>query len=435
MTDLSFSKVREQYEMLPYPPVNPEDDRHRLVRTWLDELPMINHYCFAGRQSFANGFRVLAAGGGTGGGTIFLAEQLRHTDARIVHLDFSGASIEIAKQRAAIRGLNNIDWIHDSLLNLPTLGLAPFDYINSIGVLHHLPDPDAGLRALKSVLKDDGALALMLYGKYGRTGIYQMQELMRAVNVDETSLAGELANARAIMPQLPKTNWFKRCEDLWRGDMNTDADLYDIALHSQDRAYSIEEIFAWLADEHGFTLDFTAVEKGRSAYMPSVALGPNPPPLLAKIERQPLRRQYAIGELLRGNIMTHGFYATRSTQCRAAYGDADMVPFFVHEPLTGPMVAGIFSQAGGKPFLLNHQHVGLSLMVQPGRYAPQIFMHMDGQRSFQEIFDLVRNDPANRKSPPGNQLLFDDFKNNFDILGAIERILLRHKSVILPAPV
>jgi hypothetical protein len=35
--------------------------------------------------------------------------------------------------------------------------------------LHHLPDPQAGLRALCAVLKDDGALALMLYGKYGRT--------------------------------------------------------------------------------------------------------------------------------------------------------------------------------------------------------------------------------------------------------------------------
>lgn len=31
------------------------------------------------------------------------------------------------------------------------------------GVLHHLPDPDAGLRALRDVLEVSGALQLMVY--------------------------------------------------------------------------------------------------------------------------------------------------------------------------------------------------------------------------------------------------------------------------------
>ena len=100
--------VREQYEALPYPACDPEDDRRRLAQTWLEDLPMVNHYCFAGRQSFRNGFRALVAGGGTGDPTIFLAEQLRHCGAQVVHLDISAASITIAKERARIRGLDNI---------------------------------------------------------------------------------------------------------------------------------------------------------------------------------------------------------------------------------------------------------------------------------------------------------------------------------------
>jgi ubiquinone/menaquinone biosynthesis C-methylase UbiE len=94
------------------------------VLTWLEDLPMINHYCFAGKQSFQNGFRALVAGGGTGDATIFLAEQLRHTDAQVVHLDMSTASIALAKERAQIRGLTNITWVHDSLLNLPALAAS-----------------------------------------------------------------------------------------------------------------------------------------------------------------------------------------------------------------------------------------------------------------------------------------------------------------------
>jgi len=104
-------EVREQYERLPYPPCDPEDDNRRLVTTWLDDLPMVIHYCFGGAQSFARGFRVLVAGGGTGDGTIYLAEQLRATDAEIVHLDLSEASINIARRRAEIRKLENIRWV------------------------------------------------------------------------------------------------------------------------------------------------------------------------------------------------------------------------------------------------------------------------------------------------------------------------------------
>ena len=93
-------QVKSQYESLPYPPCNPEDDRKRLVLTWPEDLPMSNHDCFAGKQSFTHHFRALVAGGGTGDATIFLAEQLRATNAEIVHLDMGHASTALARQRA-----------------------------------------------------------------------------------------------------------------------------------------------------------------------------------------------------------------------------------------------------------------------------------------------------------------------------------------------
>ena len=104
MPSSALPNVKAQYEAMPYPPRDPAEERTRLVRTWLDDLAMINHYCFTGKATFRDGFRVLVAGGGTGDTTIFLAEQLRETDAEIVHLDFSSASLAIAQGRAAIRG-------------------------------------------------------------------------------------------------------------------------------------------------------------------------------------------------------------------------------------------------------------------------------------------------------------------------------------------
>jgi len=422
--------VKNQYEALPYPARDPADEGKRLILTWLDDLPMLNHYCFAGRRSFARGFRVLVAGGGTGDGTIFLAEQLRHTDAQIVHLDMSGASLAIARERAALRKLGNITFLQDSLLNLPQLGLPAFDYINCSGVLHHLADPDAGFRALRSVLKPDGAIGLMVYATAGRTGVYQMQALMRMVNGAEADTRRKIANTRALLGSLPPSNWFKRGEaDLYHDHKHDDAGLYDLLLHSQDRAYSVDELFDWLgAGEHGhgMHLQFTDVQRGRAPYLPHMVLGARPPALLARLRQLPLRQQYAMAELMGGSITTHSLFLTRDASCTAPYGDADYIPFFFHEPLDGATLAQVFASNKGQPFLLQHQHSGVALTVNPGRYGPQILRLIDGQRSFGQIFEQFRQDWKGKAAAPDNAALFADFAESYETLNAIERLLLRH---------
>ncbi|WP_394355825.1 class I SAM-dependent methyltransferase [Candidatus Trichorickettsia mobilis] len=136
--------VQEQYQEYPYPLRYPEDENKRLISTIGDCLAVLNHYLYRGREDFKSGFRVLVAGGGTGDSLIFLGEQLKDAGAEITYLDFSFASMEIAQKRAAVRGLKNITWIHDSILNIPKLNLGKFDFINCSGVLHHLASPDEG---------------------------------------------------------------------------------------------------------------------------------------------------------------------------------------------------------------------------------------------------------------------------------------------------
>ena len=53
----------------------------------------------------------------------------------------------------------------ESLLKLSNVG--PFDYINSVGVLHHLSEPENGLKSLASLLKKGGLLHLFLYADGG----------------------------------------------------------------------------------------------------------------------------------------------------------------------------------------------------------------------------------------------------------------------------
>lgn len=423
-------KVKSQYESLPYPPCNPEDDRKRLVLTWLEDLPMINHYCFAGKQSFRNAFRALVAGGGTGDATIFLAEQLRATNAEIVHLDMSHASMVLAQERARIRGLTNITWVHYSLLSLPALGLGKFDYINCSGVLHHLADPDLGLRVLLSALKPDGAIGLMLYATTGRAGVYQMQALMRLVNGDQTDkevdAQRKIANTRDLLGSLPASNWFMRSEDLHHDHKIGDAGIYDLLLHSQDRSYSVGELFDWLGTEHGMHLSFSDVQRGRSPYLPHMVLGSKPPAMAASLRKLPLRQQYEMAELMIGSIITHSLYLTHSPTSTAPYGDAAYIPFFYHEPLTGAIAAQVFGSNRGQPFMLTHQHSGVTVMVNPGKYGAKILQLIDGKKSFGEIFDQFRAGWHGQAAAPDNAALFADFAESYETLNALERLLLKH---------
>ncbi len=441
-TENPMPAVKDQYETLPYPARDPADEQQRLVQTWLDDLPMINHYCFAGKQSFRQGFRVLVAGGGTGDATVYLAEQLKQHGAHIVHLDMSAASTAIARERARVRGLDNIQWIEDSLLSLPALSLEPFDYINCSGVLHHLQDPDAGLQALRAVLKPGGALGLMVYARAGRSGVYQMQELLRMALADETDLKRKIADTRQILASLPAGNWFRRAEDLYQDHRDSDAGLADLLLHAQDRAYSVDELFDWLSDDgngkgHGLHLEFTDVQRGRSPYLPHMVLGVKPPDMMAAWRTLPLRRQYAMAELLGGTITMHVLYATAGHQCTAPYGDPEYIPFYFHEPLDGETAARVFSSNRGQPFQLQHQHSGLVVTVNPGRYGPQILRLIDGRRSFGEIFTQFRRDWHGKAAAPDDATLFADFAESYDTLNAIDRLLLRHPlaDASLPAPV
>jgi SAM-dependent methyltransferase len=418
-------KVKAQYEELPYPPCDPRDEYKRLQRTWLESLPMINHYCFQGRQSFADHFRVLVAGGGTGDATIFLAEQLKSTNAQIVHLDLSEASIAIARERARIRKLSNIVWVQDSLLSLPELSLGKFDYINCVGVLHHLTDPDAGLRALRSVLKPDGALGLMVYGEIGRTGVYQMQRLLRLANqgCDE---ALKISNAKEVLAALPPSNWFGLAGELYYDRNNGDAGIYDLLLHSQDRAYTASQIGEWIVDQHGLHVIFSDVHRGRFPYLPHMTLGPDAHGMRARLPAMSERERQSMSELLIGDLILHSFYVTADAGAIAPYGQLDYVPFFYHEPLDAGTLQAMFAPKPG-PTRLQHQFLGLTVDVDAGRYSGKILGLVDGKRSFGDIFSLLRADPANGPLPD-DAALFADLRPVYDTLNAIERLLLRHVS-------
>src|SRR6201996_3117994 len=207
MSDATDAQLAAQYEAYPYPQRDPRDETKRLIVGSPGHLREIDHWVFGATRPASRPLRALIAGGGTGDATIMLAQQMAR-DGRagsVTWLDRSAAALKIAQARAAARGLTNITWEQRSLLDLPGSGLGPFDYIDCCGVLHHLPDPAEGLRALVSVLAPGGGMGLMVYAPHGRTGVYMMQDAIRRLAPPEEPPQQRLDIARRVMKHLPET--------------------------------------------------------------------------------------------------------------------------------------------------------------------------------------------------------------------------------------
>ena len=421
-------EVRTQYEAYPFPLRDPRDEEKRLVVAEQECLGKLNHFCFAGRQRFNDGFRVLVAGGGTGDHTIFLAEQLRGYSASITYLDISGASLAIARDRARIRGLDNIEWHHRSILDLPALGLAPFDLVSCTGVLHHLPEPELGLAALRAVLAPGGAMSLMLYGRVGRLAVYAGQELMRLINDGVEDPRQRTRNARGVVARLPQTNWLLRGADPQRvlgAFLDDESNLNDVLLHEQDRAYSVLEIHDFLAGADLELVEFTSFHNDppdfRCLYDPMRWI--RDPALRSHVAGLPRPQQQAIAEALGCMITCHAFYAAPKAEGRIASArDADMVPYFLYfDPSS---LAEHFRGADGRECGLNYRKSSVHFEV--GEHSADLLAAIDGRRSIGEIFDLV----ARNCSPPASRAQLErDFMAFYEPLNTLDILLLRHRSI------
>ena len=429
-TESTLSAVRDQYEAYPYPERDPESEKRVQYHTWGDYLAQINHYCYRGKKAFASGMRILVAGGGTGDATLFLAEQLRNSGAEIVYVDMSLRSAEIAKQRAQIRGLHDIRWVHASLLELPALNLGTFDYINCSGVLHHLRDPVSGLQALRSVLAPDGAIKIMVYGRYGRTGVYQVQDLMRIINRDVPGMPQKLANAKAMLASLPPSNWWAKSTGLFQPvNVMGDAEIYDFFLHAQDRSYTVPELYDWVEDRCKLHIQLSRMKVGRSAYLPETYIKDSQH--LQMVKALPLFDQAAIAELIAGDMDRHSFYATQSDDPVASIAELDNVPFFFldFEPVKGRDLADYMERNPGKPLQFKHAGTGATHELVPGKYSRHLLRHLDGDRSLRELFQLARSEGPLQDAGVTDAQLLEDFRAVFEFFNRMEGMLLRHKRV------
>jgi SAM-dependent methyltransferase len=387
MKDAADAALAAQYDAYPYPQRDPRDEAKRLIIGSPSHLREVDHWIFGARRPASQPLRALVAGGGSGDASVMLAQQMASAGRAgdVTWLDRSAAARRVAEARVAARKLGNVVFQEGSLLDLPGSGLGPFDYIDCCGVLHHLPDPLEGLRALVAALAPGGGLGLMVYAPHGRTGVYMAQDALRLLAPPDETPAARVEVAKRLWRQMPETAWLKRNPWITDHEKGGDAGLYDLLLNPRDVAFTIPAFNA-LITAAGLRI-VCLVEPLR--YDPLSYL--SDPKLRPRIEAMDTIERAALAEAITGNMGVHIAYCVRADALviTAPWDDPNAIPCL--RELDGAKLAASIPRDGVLRVIFD----GLTVPVPLPRLAGAILSRIDGKRSIGEIGDdLARNGTA-----------------------------------------
>ncbi|NUM89208.1 MAG: class I SAM-dependent methyltransferase [Bdellovibrionales bacterium] len=230
--------LRDFYERNPYP-------RIPLVASASPEQALTLRYshgvtaCF-GRSApvmVVDRPRILVAGCGTFEPYMV---ALANPEAEIVAVDLSSSALRRLRWRLWIHGMApRVELVQGDLLDLPER-LGRFHYMIATGVIHHLPDPLAGLRALEARLEPFGVMRLMLYSRHGRESVRMLRDFARLMGVSDG------AGLRELLRRLPRNHPFQYAFHLY-SDADNETGLNDGFFHPCEHHFAAEEVEALLA--------------------------------------------------------------------------------------------------------------------------------------------------------------------------------------------
>jgi SAM-dependent methyltransferase len=285
-------EVRLFYDLHPYPP--PVDSLDGYRRLWNDHnRRRADFHLLWPTQPYRDERSILVAGCGTSQAAKY---AVRHPAAHVVGIDLSAESVRHTLELKHRYKLANLD-VHQLPIERAAQLAKRFDQIVCTGVLHHLPDPAAGLRALRELLAPGGAMHVMVYASYGRTGIYMMQEYCRRLGIrySEEEIHDLASTLQALPPGHPVERILREA-----ADFRQRVALADAFLHPRDRAYTVPQFFDF-AESSGMAFGRWLRQ---APYLPQCGAPANTPHF-ARLLQLPVRERYAATELFRGTMLRH----------------------------------------------------------------------------------------------------------------------------------
>lgn len=222
--------VQEQYEEFPYP------RWHKLDKN----ADKSGHVNFLGEEKStalcAKGAKILVAGGGTGKAALEYAYAF--PDAQVTVVDLSQTSLSYSILKKQSENIKNIDFYQGDILHLSEALKPEYDLIVSIGVLHHMAEPEKGWAVLEKLLKPSGIMRIALYSALARGFVVRGHEIIRKKGYSDDD-----AGIRSFRHDAPKL--FKKADYqtlLGTSDYYKLSECRDLLFHVHEQRFDIPRL-------------------------------------------------------------------------------------------------------------------------------------------------------------------------------------------------
>ena len=258
--EATSKKVKDFYEESPYPKY-----KYRESAKEYSNLDISRYVSWIVARQIDNVEaikkpKILIAGAGTGGPAIRF--QTSVNNAEITALDLSFNSLAYGKRIAEENNIKNIEYIQGDILDIKKIN-RKFDLIHCTGVLHHMKDPEKGLKSLVDVLETGGFMQLAYYSETYKKYLEPYRKMIK-----DNKYLSELTDIRNFRSQIinsPDNNSpdkinIQRTVDFYNLSM-----LRDLLFHPQEKFYNLEalkKIFEL------YKLKFEGFNLGQAALLP-----------------------------------------------------------------------------------------------------------------------------------------------------------------------
>ncbi|AKG22193.1 class I SAM-dependent methyltransferase [Calothrix sp. 336/3] len=364
--------VAKLYNTYPFPP-EPLLDEPPPGYNWRWNWLAAYNFC-TGQKPHKSNPRILDAGCGTGVGTEYLVHL--NPEAAVVAIDLSSGALGVAQERCQKSGATRVEFHHLSLFDVEQIP-GEFDLINSVGVLHHTPDPIRGIQALAKKLAPGGIMHIFVYGELGRWEIKLMQEAIALLQGEKRGdYSDGVAVGRQIFASLPEDNRLrKREQERWSWENQRDAYFADMYVHPQEITYNINSLFE-LIDASGLEfIGFSNPQIWKLERLLSQA-----PELMERTKNLSDRQLYRLIELLDPSMITHyEFFLGRNPLPKPDWTSDNQLLTAIPEP--SPCIEG---WRNGRQFF-NHDYQVVNLSESEWQFLLACDGNQTTQKSVQEI--------------------------------------------------
>lgn len=265
MTVDPIEKVRDQYDLTPYPNLPATDmggdgDRGVILHSYASAW-------YAKTQHVDNRQDVTILDVGCGSGVTTLALAIANPKARIVGIDLSETSLRLAGERLTYHGFPHVEFHKLAIAQLPqfkTEQSIEFDYINCEETLYLQTDIVESLRHMRTVLAPTGILRINVHSLYQRIDFFRAQAFSRLIGLLNSNPTNrEYQMISGIMESLADDNLLK--VSTWLpSDKSMDFVLMNYML-IEDKGYTIPDFFQMLRSAN---LEFIGMTEPAGWHLP-----------------------------------------------------------------------------------------------------------------------------------------------------------------------